>query len=158
MSAPNEQDVARAVAAYDRLHRLLAPAHAADVIDMDLTVAQLKALYVIDATEPIRMSQLARRLRTALSTTSGVVDGLVHLGLVERLEAPGDRRQVLVRVTDVASARLDAMNELGRERLRRLLASMQSSQDLASVTHAIELLTEASARLLATEEDSEESE
>jgi DNA-binding MarR family transcriptional regulator len=155
---PKEHDVALAVAAYDRLHRLLAPAHASDVIDLDLTVAQLKALYVTAATGPIQMSQLAVRLGTALSTTSGVIDGLAQLGLVERLEVPGDRRQVLVRATDVGSARLDAINELGRERLHRLLSSMRTAEDLATVKHAIELLTEAVARLMATEERTEEHE
>lgn len=158
MAAPNEQAVAEVVAAYDRLHRLLAPAHASDLVDLDLTVAQLKTLYVTAATGPIQMGALAVRLGTALSTTSGVVDRLVQLGMLQRLEAPSDRRQVLVRATEAAQKRLDAINELGRARLRDLLAEMQSAEDLAVVRRAVELLTEAVARQLATEGITEDTE
>ena len=158
MSAPKEEDVARAVSAYDRLHQLLAPAHASDVVDLDLTLAQLKALYVVAATGPIRMGQLADRLGTALSTATGVVDRLVPMGMVERLEDPSDRRQVLVRATDFATGRLDAINELGRERLHRLLSSMETADDLAVVERAINLLTDAVARSLAAEPNAEDHE
>jgi DNA-binding MarR family transcriptional regulator len=85
-----------------------------------------------------------------------VVDRLVQLGYLERLEAPTDRRQVLVRATDVAQARLDAINELGRERLHALLEGMESAEDLATVERAIELLTQAGARQLASEQESED--
>ncbi len=158
MVAPNEQSIARVVAAYDRLQRLLAPAHASDLVDLDLTVAQLKTLYVTAASGPIQMGALAVRLGTALSTTSGVVDRLVQLGLLERLEAPSDRRQVLVRATDVALARLDAINELGRTRLRELLAGMRSEEDLATVRRAVELLTEAVERQTPTQATTEDTE
>ena len=144
------------MAAYDRLHRLLAPAHASDVVDLDLTIAQLKALYVIAATGPIRMGQLAVRLGIALSTTTGVVERLVQLAMVERLEDPSDRRQVLVRATEDATRRLDAINELGRERLHQLLSSMGTADDLALVERAIDLLTDAVARSLPTENASED--
>jgi DNA-binding MarR family transcriptional regulator len=136
------------VAAYDRLHRLLAPMHASDLLDLDLTVAQLKTLYVAAAAGPVRMSELAVRLGTAASTTSEVVDRLVQLELLERTDDPSDRRQVRVRATPKARARLDGINELGRERLRELLATLPSADDLATVERAIELLTEAAARQL----------
>lgn len=151
MAHANEEAIARVVAAYDRLQRVLAPAHASDLVDLDITVAQLKTLFVAAAAGPIRMGELAVRLGTALSTTSGVVDRLVGLGMLERLEAPTDRRQVLVQVTDRARARLDAMNELGRSRLRELLARMATVEDVATVERALELLTDAVTRQLATE-------
>ena len=136
------------VEAYDRLHRLLAPMHASDVLELDLTIAQLKTLYVAAMAGPIRMSELAVRLGTAVSTTSGVVDRLVQLDMLERLDDPSDRRQVLVRATPQARQRLDRINELGRGRLRELLASLRDPRDLATVEHAIQILTDA----VATEE------
>jgi 4'-phosphopantetheinyl transferase len=149
--ATNIAAVERVVEAYDRLHRLLAPLHAADLLDLDLTLAQLKTLYVASTTGPIRMSRLAVRLGTALSTTSGVVDRLVQVGLLQRLEDPSDRRQVLVQATPVAVARLDNINELGRERLRELLESIPTADDLAIIERAIELLTDAATRQSADE-------
>jgi DNA-binding MarR family transcriptional regulator len=138
--------VQRVVEAYDRLHRLLAPMHASDVLDLDLTIAQLKTVYVAATDGPIRMSELAVRLGTAGSTTSEVVDRLVQLELLDRLDDPSDRRQVLVQATPIARARLDSINELGRERLRELLAGLPNATDLATVERAIQLLTEAAAR------------
>jgi DNA-binding MarR family transcriptional regulator len=142
---PNDP-VERVVEAYDQLHLLLAPLHAPDVLDLNLTLAQLKTLYVAEAAGPIRMSELAVRLGTAVSTTSGVVDRLVQLDLLERLEDPADRRQVLVRPTPLARARLDNINALGRERLRELLASIPSEADLATIERAIRLLADAVSR------------
>jgi DNA-binding MarR family transcriptional regulator len=139
------------VAAYDRLHRLLAPMHASDLLDLDLTVAQLKTLYVAAAAGPIRMSELAVRLGTAASTTSEVVDRLVQVELLERTDDPSDRRQVLVLATPGARERLDRINELGRDRLRELLATLPSADDLGTIERAIHLLTEAAARQLPEE-------
>ncbi len=136
------------MAAYDRLHRLLAPMHASDLLDLDLTVAQLKTLYVAAAAGPIRMSELAVRLGTAASTTSEVVERLVQLELLERIDDPSDRRQVLVRATPGARERLDRINELGRDRLRELLVTLPGAEDLETVERAIHLLTEAAARQL----------
>lgn len=134
------------VEAYDRLHRLLAPMHASDVLELDLTIAQLKTLYVTAMAGPIRMSELAVRLGTAVSTTSGVVDRLVQLDMLERLDDPSDRRQVLVQPTPEARQRLDRINELGRGRLRELLASLREADELATVERAIKILTDAAAR------------
>lgn len=136
------------MAAYDRLHRLLAPMHASDLLDLDLTVGQLKTLYVAAAAGPIRMSELAVRLGTAASTTSEVVERLVQLELLERTDDPSDRRQVLVRATPGARERLDRINELGRDRLRELLVTLPGADDLATIERAIHLLTEAAARQL----------
>ncbi|HEX6129672.1 MAG TPA: MarR family transcriptional regulator [Candidatus Limnocylindria bacterium] len=134
------------VEAYDRLHRLLAPMHASDVLELDLTIAQLKTLYVAAMAGPIRMSELAVRLGTAVSTTSGVVDRLVQLDMLERLDDSSDRRQVLVQATPEARQRLDRINELGRGRLRELLASLRDADELATVERAIKILTDAAAR------------
>lgn len=93
------------------------------------------------------MGALAVQLGTALSTTSGVVDRLVQIGLLERLEDPTDRRQVLVRATPVAVAQLERMSELGRGRMRELLLRMPTANDIATVGRAIGLMADAAAQL-----------
>jgi DNA-binding MarR family transcriptional regulator len=55
----------------------------------------------------MRMSEVAERMGTTASTASGVVDGLVQRGLVDRVEDPADRRQVLVRATAAAQEQLE---------------------------------------------------
>ena len=74
--------------AYERLHRRIAALHAPEIADLNLTLAQLKAIYLAAAAGSIRMGALAVQLGTALSTTSGVVDRLVQLGLAGAAGGP----------------------------------------------------------------------
>jgi DNA-binding MarR family transcriptional regulator len=143
------------VTAYDRLQHRLAPLHATDLLDLNMTLPQLKTLYVAAAAGPMRMGDLASRLGTALSTTSEVVDRLVHLGVLERIVDPADRRQVLVQATDDARMQLDNINELSRERLRELLAEVPTPRELATIERAIGLLSAAVARRHPAEEEPE---
>ena len=112
-------------------------------MELSLTLAQLKALYLVASSGQMRMSEVAERLGTAASTTSGVVDGLVQLELLERVEDPADRRQVLVRPTAAAAERLEDFSELGHRRIRELLEQIQSPDDLVTIERAIDLLADA---------------
>jgi DNA-binding MarR family transcriptional regulator len=56
------------------------------------------ALLAVAATEPIGVSELAKRLGLLLSSTSTIVGELSRAGLVERAEDDEDRRRTIVRV------------------------------------------------------------
>jgi len=133
--------------AYDRFHERITSLHAPEVADLNLTLAQLKAIYLVAAAGSIRMGSLAVQLGTALSTTSGVVDRLVQLELLERLEDPSDRRQVLVRATTAALQQLESMSELGRGRIRELVLRLSTPADIDIVKQALNLLADAAAEL-----------
>ncbi len=130
-----------ALLAYEALHERLVALHTPDVVDMSLTLAQIKVIYVA-AAGPLRMGALAERLGTTLSTTSGAVDRLVRKGLLARREGREDRRQVLVEATPTALEQIERMSELGRSRLRQMLMSMPTA-DAKTVEHAIRLMTDA---------------
>lgn len=130
--------------AYDAFTHQIAALHAPEVAELHLTLAQLKTLYLVAAVGPIPMGALARQLGTALSTTSGGVDRLVQLELLERVEDPEDRRQVLVRATPTAIGRLEEMRELSHGRMRELLMHLPSLADVEAVERAIRLLGDAS--------------
>lgn len=129
--------------AYEVFHRQMSALHAPELLELNLTLAQLKAVYLVAATGPIRMSTLAVRLGTAISTTSGVVDRLVQGGLLERTEDPADRRQVLVGATPTALRQLEDLSELGRDRMRELLNRISRLDDIETVERAVRLLAEA---------------
>lgn len=133
--------------AYDRFHQRIASLHAPEVADLNLTLAQLKAIYLVAAAGSIRMGALAVQLGTAVSTTSGVVDRLVQLGMLERLDDPSDRRQVLVRAAPAALSQLESMSELGRGRIRELIQRLPTSADIEIVKQALNLLADAAAEL-----------
>jgi DNA-binding MarR family transcriptional regulator len=135
------------MAAYNVFHDRMVAVHTPEVVDLSLTLAQLKAIYVVAAAGPLSMGALSERLGTKLSTTSGAVDRLVRRGLLERSEDPTDRRQVLVRVTPTALEQIEQMSELGRARMRELLTLLPTTADVETIERAIRILSDALATL-----------
>lgn len=85
-------------------------------LELELSTPQLKALLIVSgAEEGIRMRPFAERIGASTPYATGIVDRLMERDLVERMPHPGDRRVVLVRLT-----------EKGKEFLERLSASMRS--------------------------------
>ena len=68
--------------------------------EWDVTLAQARALAVLRRGGPVRLGDLAERLRIAPRSATGVVDGLQERGLVERRADPDDRRAILVALND----------------------------------------------------------
>jgi DNA-binding MarR family transcriptional regulator len=134
--------IAQAMEAFDRFHERMFALNTPDVLDVTLTLAQLKAIYVVAGTGPTPMGVLSERLGTALSTTSEVVDRLVRRDLLERSEDPDDRRQVLVRATSAALEQIERMSELNRARMRQMLERMPTD-DIATIERALRIMTDA---------------
>lgn len=85
-------------------------------LELEMSTAQLKALFVISSVEEgVKMRTFAERIGASTPYATGIVDRLIKLGLVERLPEPNDRRVVIVHLTDE-----------GRSFLERLLSSMRS--------------------------------
>lgn len=100
-----------------------------------ITVVQLKALYRISTHPEISLGELAEKLRLTNSTVSGVIDRLVHSGLVERVIPPENRRSVSINLTEKgenllreimesdtgAIAKIKRLNDLPKEETENLL-------------------------------------
>ena len=67
---------------------------------LELTYPQTLVLAVLAEDGEIPISHLARRIDSANSTVSGIVDRLEKLGLVERVRSGKDRRVIYVTVTE----------------------------------------------------------
>jgi DNA-binding MarR family transcriptional regulator len=86
-------------------------AHAAELLPHDLNISQLNILTVLDrAAEPMTMGALGQAVSVLPANLTGVVDGLVRRGYVERITNPSDRRSFLIRT-----------GKLGRSFLRKFL-------------------------------------
>jgi DNA-binding MarR family transcriptional regulator len=68
-------------------------------MSIDLTVPQLRTLFILAEGEPLVIGQIAQRMGIGLSTGGHLVDRLVQAGLAERTEDVEDRRRTLVRLT-----------------------------------------------------------
>ncbi len=80
---------------YAGLHRLSVPVW----LQLDLTMAQFKALIAVEQNAGIPVCRLGRELRIGESATSLLVDQLVRRGYVERGADASDRRRVLLAAT-----------------------------------------------------------
>lgn len=69
-----------------------------------LTPVQFAALRELLGCDGLSLGGVARRLKADPPTMSGVVDGLVNAGYVERREDPNDRRKLRLYLTERARA------------------------------------------------------
>ncbi|CAG7647583.1 MarR family winged helix-turn-helix transcriptional regulator [Paenibacillus allorhizosphaerae] len=66
---------------------------------LGLSLQQMAVLNTLFSSPGITLKEVTEKLDSAKSTISVSVDGLVRLGLVERLPSAGDRREVQLRLT-----------------------------------------------------------
>ncbi len=105
-----------ALAAFLRLNRLLFASAWSHWKDLDISMAQLKAVMTLSESECLTLSGLAQKLGTKPSATSILVDRLVNQGLVRRVEDEADRRRVLLSLTEQAGEVVGRARE-GRARI-----------------------------------------
>lgn len=78
-----------------------------DVLRDGLTIGDYQVLvYLSEATEPMRMTELAARLQLTPSGLTRRLDGLVRSGDVERVPDAADRRVMQARLTEAGQRRL----------------------------------------------------
>lgn len=93
--------------------------------DLGLTPASARALRVLGGSErPLRMSELAERLRIVPRSATTLVDALERDGLVERHPDESDRRSMRVHLTGPGSQLLDRMRQARYGAADRLLTTL----------------------------------
>jgi DNA-binding MarR family transcriptional regulator len=131
-------ELERAVAAFRRFEAAVRPAIFADLMELDLTMGQLRALVHLERSGPITISRFAEVLGTRLPGASVFADRLGQAGLVRRREDEADRRRVVLELTprgqDLAS-RLRGKREQVAEAMARL-----SPADIAALAQGIDAL------------------
>ena len=85
-----------------RMTRRVRQQHATD----GLTLAQMSALAIIWREGQITAGELAAREQVRPPSITRVLDYLQRAGVVDRMDNPADKRQVLVRVTDEGARRM----------------------------------------------------
>jgi DNA-binding MarR family transcriptional regulator len=114
--------------------------------DVDLTMPQIKVMFIVCSSNGVSMSQLARTLGMTLSTLTGVVDRLTNQGLVRRQDDAQDRRVVLLYPTEEGATLIERLVQAGRQRFRFILERL-SLTDLRRVSEALDTLCEVAFRL-----------
>jgi DNA-binding MarR family transcriptional regulator len=147
IATQHSTDIDAVVAGFERLMQRLADSHAPEFLEIDVTMPQAKILYLLGAAGELHMSDLVARLGTSPATVSGLVDRLVDHGLATRRDDPGDRRQVVLGLTEAGIDFLGRFRELNARQLRELVAVLDA-QGLAHVHAALDALNAAAERVI----------
>jgi DNA-binding MarR family transcriptional regulator len=151
IGADVDADVERVVAEYELLVHQLAAARGPELIDTSISMAQIKALFVVGVAGELQMSELTARLGVSSSTVSGLVDRLADHGYLTRRDDPADRRHVILAPTAAGLELLDRFRELGASQLRALLEQL-TPDELQTVSDAVRILVRAATAHAAPEE------
>jgi DNA-binding MarR family transcriptional regulator len=137
---------ANAIAGGQITFALVHAAHAIEIrwqealAGVGLSTAKLGALTVlVEAGEPLSLSDLAARLTCVRSNITQLVDRLDAEGLVRRVENPGDRRSKKAAITPLGIER-QAAGAREMERVHKELGSALSVIDLAALERVLSKL------------------
>jgi DNA-binding MarR family transcriptional regulator len=89
-----------------------------DWMELDMTMAQIKALFTISQGEAVPVNRIAEYLGVGNPTASHLVDKLVRQGFADRSESPIDRRVTLVRLTSKGEDLVRRLYQGGEEQYR----------------------------------------
>jgi DNA-binding MarR family transcriptional regulator len=120
-------------------------------LSTNLTMPQLKILFLLYGGGAVSMGELAAPLEVKLSTITGIVDRLVEQGMVQRGDDPRDRRLVLCHLTDDGRQIVDRLYRAIQIQVTKILEKL-TLEDLRVVAQAWDILYEA---MLAEQQTSE---
>lgn len=146
MARPNRQElVERILKSADNIFRVLLPTVPRELLLMDFTMPQLKAMFLLFLNGPMRMSDLASDLGVTFATATGLADRLVERDLVTRESDPGDRRVVRCRLSESGQKSISRIWETARSRMREIVQLMDTDV-LQALTRALETMLAAAER------------
>ena len=115
-----------------------------DWMELNMTMAQIKALFTISQGEAIPVSRIAEYLDVGQSTASHLVDKLVRQGLAGRSEDPADRRVTLVRLTSEGEDLVRRLYQGGEEQYRSWVKQL-SAEERKNLMSGLQALARAAA-------------
>jgi DNA-binding MarR family transcriptional regulator len=107
-----------------------------------MTSTQRLALFEASIGGPLRLSELAERMGITAPTASRAVDGLVDLGLLERLPDPADRRAVRIDLTGPGRNDVEGRKARAAAALEPAVAAL-SAEDRAQLAALLARLADA---------------
>ena len=140
MSRPNRAElVENALKTGAELFRVSLPIVPREILDLDVTMTQLKILFLLFVDGRKRMSDLASDLGITLATASGLVDRMVEREMVIRESQPDDRRVVLCRLSESGRVSISRIWESAANRLRDLLKNLDDGS-LRTLTEILQTM------------------
>jgi DNA-binding MarR family transcriptional regulator len=98
-------------------------------------------IHLEETPDGLRMNELAERILYSKSGLTRVVDRLEDAGLVRRVRPEGDRRSILVVLTDKGRATMEHARRHHRHAIEQHFSEHLSDTDIKALTHALEKLS-----------------
>jgi DNA-binding MarR family transcriptional regulator len=111
-------------------------------VRLDLTMAQFRALVVVNHRRGITVGELGCQLTIGQSAASLLADHLVRRGLVERTEDPADRRRALLGCSPAGEALLAELRQVSQKNLKEWLGLL-NDDELEGVARGLRVLSQA---------------
>lgn len=137
-----ERVIAEVVNLEREILRAVRAATAPAWLQLDVTMAQLKALMTVADHGPLAVTSLGHALGVGAPAASYLVERLVQLGLVSRDEDPLDRRRTNVTLTGRGDESVERLRHDGPEHLREWVAHVRES-DLDKLRDGLQVLVAA---------------
>lgn len=106
---------------------------------VELTLAQLRCLFVVSDQGPISIGGVAGHLGIGLPSASALVDRLVEQGFVQRREDPQDRRRTLASATEAGASLADQLRQGSMQTMLEWLHALRP-EDLSALVQGLEAL------------------
>jgi DNA-binding MarR family transcriptional regulator len=113
-----------------------------DWMELDMTMAQIKALFTISQGEAVPVSRIAEYLGVGQPTASHLVEKIVRLGFADRSESPTDRRVTLVRLTSKGQDLVRRLYQGGEEQYRSWVSKL-NDEERKSLLNGLQALARA---------------
>ena len=101
------------------------------VVETDLSLTQLKAMFMVNGCGEGSVKAVAESLGLSLAAASRSLDGLVQRGLMERRESEADRRSRLLRLTDDGRAVVQRLMDARLAGLESFVETLEEDERLA---------------------------
>lgn len=94
----------------------------------DLTLSQMRTIWLLNEVESFTMSELAARSDVSRPAATSNADALERLGVLERFADPSDRRVVRVRLSAGGRKWVDDHKKQHRESMTRILSELTDAE------------------------------
>ena len=111
-----------------RVSRALRDPQDEDWLSLDVSMAQLKVLFLLYYRGPTTVGALAGKMGVTLPTVSATLERLVRAGYVGREDDPEDRRVVINRLTPEGASLVARLREERRARVDQALSRLTAQQ------------------------------
>jgi DNA-binding MarR family transcriptional regulator len=128
--------------AEQRMRSLFAYDRGNPMFSSNLTMQQLKVLWLLSMHDGIGSRELAGHLGVTLATLSGIVDRLVAQGYATRSEDPHDRRVRRLHASATGRAAMEEIMESGTKAQRRLFDRLDD-ETLEMIVVVLDRITQA---------------